>query len=201
MGGCKKGLLSGVFSVTAVLGAGCVLFVLMTACFTAVAANPRGDVLPARKSGLWEVTVQAHVPLGAQGVRQRALTVTQCTSPEAEPVMLLSVLPVHEQCTNVQVLSRIEGGIKRHDIRLSCKVHEQTVVSEMWLRGDLQSVYAGAYRVEGQGSVSGGLQPVNFQGRWIGKCKSGQRPGDLQLPNGATVNVLDDVRRAEGHSH
>ena len=43
--------------------------------------------------------------------------------------------------------------------------------------------------------------PVSFQGRWLGSCAPGQKPGDMVLPNGITVNVVDAAARASKHAH
>ena len=43
-----------------------------------------------------------------------------------------------------------------------------------------------------------------IEGRWLGTCSAGQRAGDMVLPNGITVNVVDDKKRAEstpGYAH
>lgn len=165
-----------------------------------VAADPRA-ALPARKAGLWEVTVQPHAPNGMGGMRQPPQTVRQCTSAKAERVMLLAILPGQENCGKFQVAKRAGQGGSGHDIAAACKVHDQRVLANVQLRGDLRSVYSGTYRVEYPGAPMGSSGPVDFQGRWLGACAAGQRPGDMVLPNGIKVNVVDDVGRAETHAH
>lgn len=163
------------------------------------AVDPRA-ALPARKAGLWEVTVQPHAPAGMGGMRQPPQTVRQCTSARAERVMLLAILPGQENCGKFQVAKRAgQGG--GYDIAAACKVHDQRVLANVQLRGDLRSVYSGTYRVEFPGAPAGSSGPVDFQGRWLGACAAGQRPGDMVLPNGIKVNVVDDVGRAETHAH
>lgn len=162
----------------------------------AASGDPRAD-LPARKAGLWEVTVQAHASGGA--MRQPAQTVRQCTDVPAERVMLLSIVPGQEQCRRFTVTRIAESG--GYDITGICSVHDQRVVVSAQLRGDLQSVYSGSYRVEHAAAVPMGNGPVDFQGRWLGQCGPGQRPGDMVLPNGIKVNVVDDIGRAEAHAH
>ena len=161
-------------------------------------ADPRAS-LPVRKAGLWEVTVQAHAPQGMGGMRQPPQTVQQCTNVKAERVMLLSILPGQENCSQFKVAKRKgQGG---YDIAGACRVHDQRVVMNVQLRGDLQSIYSGTYRVEYPGAPMGNTGSVDFQGRWLGSCKPGQRPGDMTLPNGIKVNVVDDIGRAEKHAH
>lgn len=162
--------------------------------------DPRAS-LPVRKPGLWEVTVQAHAPRGMGGVKQAPVTVQQCTDVKAERVMLLAVLPTQENCLASKVAKLAGKAGSGYDIAVTCKVHDQPVLARMRLTGDLQSVYAGTYRVEHPGKETLNVGPVDFQGRWLGGCKPGQRPGDLRLPNGITVNPVDDAARAEQHRH
>lgn len=164
-------------------------------------ASGKEDVrssLPARKAGLWEVTVRAHAARGMGGMRQPPQTVQQCTSAQAEPVMLLSIVPGQENCSRFKVAKRVGQDT---DIDGVCSVHGQRVVVSAQLRGDLQSIYSGTYRVEYPGTPTANTGPVDFQGRWLGSCRPGQRPGDMVLPNGVKVNVVDDVGRAERHAH
>ncbi len=145
--------------------------------------------LPARKNGLWEVTVRSDTPGPRTGQ-----TVQQCTSAEAERVMLMAIVPGQENCSEVRA-SRRPGGAG-YDIRTVCHVHGRRVETRMALTGDLQSAYEGRFTV----TSSQATPPMAFQGRWLGACQTGQRPGDMVLPNGVTVNVVDDKQRAEAHS-
>jgi hypothetical protein len=37
---------------------------------------------------------------------------------------------------------------------------------------------------------------TTIRARWTGPCKDGQRPGDVTLPNGLTINVFDAEKAA-----
>lgn len=159
----------------------------------------KSSVLPARKSGLWEVTLRSgETLLRRQGVgKARAQTVQQCTSAETEAVMLLSILPGQENCRDLKAPRRIKGG--GYDIRTVCYVHDNRVEAQMMLVGDLQSSYSGTFEVKFAQTPMDNTGRTAFEGRWLGPCNSGQRAGDMVLPNGVTVNVVDDTKRAEGH--
>lgn len=157
--------------------------------------------LPARKSGLWEVTVRSDdlvLKSAGQGP-QRPLTVRQCTSPEAEPVMLTSIMPGQDDCHGLKVARRTKGA--GYDITTACYVHENRLNARMELLGDLQSAYNGTYNVTYPQTPFNNTGRMVFEGRWLGPCSAGQRPGDMVLPNGVTVNVVDDRKRAESHDH
>lgn len=165
--------------------------------------SARKDALPARKAGLWEVVVRGDTP----GPR-RGQTVQQCTDAAAEAYMLMSIVPGQEDCHETRVRRRPGKAGGRYDISTVCYVHDNRVQTRMELAGDLQSAYEGRFAVEHSQAGTPNQGPMAFEGRWLGACKPGQRPGDMVLPNGVTVNVVDDVRRAqaggrahEGHGH
>ena len=157
--------------------------------------------LPARKSGLWEVTLRSDdLVLKRPGqAAPRPQTVQQCTSAEAESTMLLSILPGQEDCHEVKAQRRAKSAGEGYDITTLCYVHGNRVDAQMELRGDLQAAYSGTYDVKYAQTPMHNTGRRLFEGRWLGACKPGQRPGDMVLPNGITVNVLDDNKRAEAH--
>lgn len=164
--------------------------------------GPSGSAsnLPARKAGLWEVTLAAHASQGPGSAMQPEVTVQQCTNAAAEPVMLLALLPAQESCTETRVARRSgQGG--GHDIRTECSSDGRPVRGRVSLWGDLQNIYGGDYSVSFPQTPQNNVGPVAFQGRWLGSCRAGQRPGDMILPNGITVNVVDDAARIRAHAH
>jgi hypothetical protein len=170
---------------------------------------PKTSPLPARKGGLWEVTVRSDdLVLKRKGqATPRPQTVRQCTSAEAEPVMLTSLMPGQADCHSLKVRRRGKGG--GYDITSTCYVHDNRLDAQMELRGDLQSAYSGSFSVTYPRTPMNNTGRMLFEGRWLGACQPGQRPGDMVLPNGVTVNVVDDYKRAvhnhsnghEGHKH
>lgn len=154
--------------------------------------------LPARKAGLWEVTVRSDdLVLKRQGQGlQRAQTLQQCTSAEAEPVMLMAIVPGQEVCRKVEVSPRGKKAGGGYDIQTVCHVHDNRVDTRMQLVGDLESAYSGSFDVRYQAIPLQNSGRMVFKGRWLGACQLGQRAGDMVLPNGVTVNVVDDQRRA-----
>lgn len=167
------------------------------------AQTAQAKSLPARRSGLWEITLHSdEVTLRRAGqASPRPVTVQQCTSAQTEPVMLLSLLPGQESCGNTRV-RRVQGSDGAgFDISNTCKVHGVRNDAQVTLRGDLQSHYSGTFQVRFASAAIKNTGTKSFEGRWLGACKEGQRPGDMVLPNGVTVNVVDDRRRAEAHGH
>lgn len=163
---------------------------ILAVCTGSLLAQTRS--LPARKPGLWEVTVRS---AGEAVVRQQK--VLQCTTEETEGIMLLAVVPGQEHCHEAKTKRTGQG----HEVRTVCYVHDNRVDATVELSGDLQAAYRGAFEVKYSKPVR--FQPgrTEFEGRWLGACKAGQRAGDMVLPNGTTVNVVDDRKRAESQGH
>ena len=167
---------------------------------TAKSAAARKSPLPARKSGLWEVMLRSDTPGPRMGQ-----TVRMCTNAESEPVMLMAIVPGQEDCHEIKATRRAKGT--GYDIRTVCYVHDNRVETRMELTGDLLSAYEGRFAAKFSQPTARPSVPTVFEGRWLGACQPGQRPGDMVLPNGVTVNVVDDKKRAEeahgheGHDH
>ncbi|PJI96654.1 hypothetical protein CLU85_1408 [Acidovorax sp. 69] len=155
--------------------------------------------VPTRKAGLWEVSIRAEGEAEAL-----ALKVLQCTDRASDALTLMSIAPGQENCRK-PVVERLKT--KGYRIRTACVVHEQRVNTVMDLRGDVTSRYEGRLETRYPTMASQTPSPKLFEGRWLGECRAGMRPGDMLLPNGVTVNVVDDRRRAEinqdhkGHKH
>ncbi|RYF07364.1 MAG: DUF3617 family protein [Comamonadaceae bacterium] len=148
--------------------------------------------LPERRAGLWEVTVRNKVDAVT-----REQKVLQCTSKDTEGTMLLAVVPGQEHCHDIKV-KRTGAG---HELRTVCYVHDNRVDATVQLSGNLQTSYRGAFEVKYSLPVRFNPGRTEFEGRWLGSCKPGQRAGDMELPNGATVNVVADRKRAESSGH
>jgi hypothetical protein len=155
-------------------------------------AQAQAPQLPARKPGLWEVTVRG---AGNPGAREQK--VWQCTDRQAEPIMLLAVVPGQEHCHEARVKKIAQG----HEVRTTCYVHDNRVDATVQLSGDLRAAYRGTFEVQYSKAVRFNPGRTEFEGRWLGACKAGQQAGDMVLPNGATVNVVDDRKRADSQGH
>ena len=116
--------------------------------------------------------------------------------------MSLAIMTGQERCHNVRVKNNERGS----EVRTVCYVHDNRVDATVQLSGDLQTAYLGVFEVTYSKPVRFVPGRTEFEGRCLGECGAAQRPGDMVLPNGATVNVVEDRKRAEsqghaGHSH
>jgi hypothetical protein len=159
----------------------------------------REGALPVRKDGLWEVTMRSDdLILRQQGqAKYRPVTVQMCTRREAEPIMLLAMVPAQENCQKLDVVRRGKTAGAVFDIRSTCQVHDAKAEMQMELQGDFQARYSGSFSVTFPQMPMQNTGRMVFEGRWLGECVAGQRTGDIRLPNGITVNAIDDRQRTE----
>ena len=70
-----------------------------------------------------------------------------------------------------------------------------------WSHGDFNSAYTvevtshARWRAADPGVAPGGETHMKIAAQWIGACAAGQRPGDVVMSNGMTMNVLDLQKR------
>ncbi len=154
------------------------------------AAGAYADALPVRKPGLWEVTLRS----GTQSV-MRQQQVQQCTDRATDQVSLMSIVPGQEHCHQ----TRVKKTRKGLEVNTTCWVHDNRVEAQIRLLGDFQKAYEGQFEVKYSKPVRFNPGLTHFTARWLGECKPGQRPADMVLPNGVTVNVVDDLKTHQGH--
>ena len=141
--------------------------------------------LPRRKSGLWEIATanQQGQPFAAQMcVDQRTDDLTR------------QLAGVGVTCSKQNV--RRESAT-RYVIDSVCQFGESTATSRAVFTGSFESKYdvdITAKYVPPMMGISEGRSTINA--RWISACKPGQRPGDIILPNGMTMNVLQPQGQA-----
>jgi hypothetical protein len=156
--------------------------------------DARAEDYPPRKPGLWEVRItpdamSGRPPMGA---------VQQCVDANTDRLMReMGGGAVGRDCSKQDV--RHEAG--RLVIDSVCKMqmagNPTTATTHAVITGSFDS----SYRMESKSSYSppfmgrseGG---VTMDAKWLGPCKADQKPGDMVMPGGVKVNVLDAASAA-----
>jgi uncharacterized protein DUF3617 len=136
-------------------------FVLAVVCATPAAALD----LPARKAGLWEIKMtleDAKVPGPAM---------QQCVDAATDKLLHEKFSVGQESCSKHEV-SR-SGG---------------TIVIDSEFEGDFDSAYTVKVSTTREG---GAKHNMTMQAKWLGPCKADQKPGDVEMPGGVRINILD----------
>jgi hypothetical protein len=159
------------------LGAACCLALICTAPAFA------GD-LPARKAGLWQVdtTVSAG----------HTVSMKQCIDAQTDQAMQARFASLPQQNCSKHDVQNSAGKITIDSV---CTIAGRTTSGHVVITGSFDSAYTMVMTSE----VTGIPTPrnVTMSAKWLGPCAAGQKPGDMVLPNGRTVNVMD-IQRALG---
>jgi hypothetical protein len=144
--------------------------------------------LPPRKSGLWELTMTF-----AAG-RLPPHVMKQCVDPESDRLMNQNFGAANGQACSRQDVAKSGGTIVIDSV---CKFGETTTVSHAVVSGSFDSAYTVdvTSKREGgpplPGAKPGAETHTRIAAKWLGPCEPGQRPGDVTMANGMTMNVLD----------
>jgi hypothetical protein len=140
---------------------------------------------PARKAGLWEMKV------GDGGNATTGQTIQQCidaSSDQAMRDMAQGMGAGKDACSKQDM--RKEGGTTIIDS--VCKVGTSMASTHAVVTGDLSTGYrmdsTSTYKPPFMGKTEG---KAVMDAKWVGPCKSDQKPGDMIMSNGMKMNVLE----------
>ena len=144
--------------------------------------------LPTRKAGLWEIKMEFQGRSNLPGQ-----TMKQCTDATSDKLMTANFGGAAEHCQK-QDISRNGNAIVIDSV---CAFGGATSTSHAVVNGNFNSAYTvevTSTRKGGRpipGVAPGGETHMKIAASWIGACAAGQRPGDVIMSNGMTMNVLD----------
>jgi hypothetical protein len=155
-------------------GAACCLAMIGTA--QAFASD-----LPTRKAGLWQIDTVV--------TSGHTVSMKQCIDAKTDQVM------------QSRFASLPQRSCSKHDVQKSadtitidsvCTIAGRTTTSHNVITGSFDSAYTMVLTSEVKGIPT--PRHVTMSAKWLGPCAAGQKPGDMVLPNGKTVNIIDMER-------
>ena len=158
------------------------LLILSIACSAALAQDS-----PRRKSGLWEVSMSsAQMP--------QAMVTRQCVDEKTDDFGKGGPRG-KEKCSKQSV--RREGG--NVIVESVCQIEGSTATSRGVFSGDFASSYKGELHTKFAPPLHGNAESkMSFQGRHLGPCPAGQKPGQAtmqNMPGGAGGMDAEQARR------
>ena len=144
----------------------------------ATAAASAGD-FPARKPGLWEVTIA-----GPHPVKLR-----QCSDAASDQAMAQAGIGLSADCSKRDVQQTGAGIV----IDSVCRSAGKTTTSHIVITGSLDSKYTMVMSSQAQGKPA--AAPMTINGEWLGACQADQKPGEMIMPDGTKVNLLRSAGR------
>ncbi len=141
--------------------------------------------MPKRKPGLWEVQTA--------GMGGQPQVMKLCLDADTDQAMYKMGTKMRGQmCSKLDI--SMQGAVLVSDA--ACKVDtpngavNMTSHSETTFQGDTAYQTTGHIKYE-PAMMGRSESSLSSSGHWVGACAAGQKPGDMVMPNGATMNIKD----------
>jgi hypothetical protein len=144
--------------------------------------------LPARKAGLWEITMTF------DGRNMPPQVSQHCVDAETDKLMNSIGGSMRQDMCAKQEVSRVGNTIVVDSV---CKIGATTTTSRGVITGDFNSAYTikSTSKREGGPALPGmpkdGSTSMTIDAKWTGACKADQKPGDMIMADGRKVNIRD----------
>jgi hypothetical protein len=161
--------------------------ILVVAC-ASVAAPAFALDMPARKPGLWQLTMTFEQP------KLPSHVVEQCTDAATDKLLNGNFGGSVQQNCQKQEAHRAGATLVVDSV---CSFGGATSTTHAVVNGNFNSAYTVKVvtRREGGRPMPGvgqhGEMHMAVAAKWLGPCAKGQRPGDMIMGNGMKMNVLD----------
>ena len=146
-----------------------------SALFILSAASTSGTEFPARKAGLWEISIAGDHPI----------TVRQCSDAASDEALEQASFGGGGECAKRD----LEKSGSTITVISVCTSSRKTTILRMVITGSLESNYAMTISRQRPG---GSARPsMTLSAKWLGPCAAGQKPGDVIMPGGTKINILN----------
>ena len=147
------------------------------------AASANAEDLPVRKAGLWEMK------LVRVGSALPEMTMQHCTDETTDKDMNNMVSPISKQICSKQDVQKTATGYISDSV---CSLGGGSLTSHSEIVGDFSSAYSvTTVSHADKGPANLRDSTTKIEAKWLGDCKSGQKPGDIVMPGGFKLNVKD----------
>lgn len=146
--------------------------------------------MPARKAGLWEMKVVR------TGSPIPEMTMQHCTDAATDKEMGATFGPQTKDICSKQDIQKTSTGYVSDSV---CAVAGMTITSHAEITGDFNSAYTvkSTSHSERGPAAAPRDSTTTVEAKWLGACKSDQKPGDIVMPGGRTMNVKE-LERMKG---
>jgi hypothetical protein len=140
--------------------------------------------LPTRKAGLWELRMMR------AGSPTPDMTMQHCTDEATDKLMTSSLSPMAKQNCAKNETEKTATGYTTESV---CSFGGATMTSHSEVTGDFNSAYAVKVTSHSDNAPAGMPKDnsMTLEAKWLGACKPDQRPGDVVMPGGFKMNIVD----------
>jgi hypothetical protein len=140
--------------------------------------------LPSRKAGLWELRTTQQDSQAPADVMQ------QCVDASTDKLMS-DKFAASPACSKPEV--RKSGAA--YVTESSCKMGAAATTTRATYTGDFDAAFTINIAMTQDGGSArpdpGRTRTMTVQAKWLGPCKAGQKPGDVETADGRKMNILD----------
>jgi hypothetical protein len=139
--------------------------------------------LPTRKAGLWEMKMVR------TGSSMPDMTMQHCTDATTDKQMSTSFSPGKDTCSKQDIQKTATGYVSD----TVCGVAGITITSHAEITGDFNSAYTVKSTSHSERGAIGTPRDstTTIEAKWLGACKPDQKPGDIVMPGGMKMNIMD----------
>lgn len=158
--------------------------VILVAGGTALAASFDA---PKRKSGLWEIKVSS-------GQAKNVHSMQQCIDEKTDDLMKRDMGEIQKpQCSKNEM--RKEGD--KIVVDSVCKMQNSTATTHAVFTGRFDTAYRADIKSSYEPPMAGMKDSSSvIEGKWLGPCSPGQKPGDVVIPGMPNINIDEMKKRA-----
>jgi Protein of unknown function (DUF3617) len=139
-----------------------------------------------RKPGLWEVRTTI------ENSSAPARVVKQCIDAATDGLSQSIAGPFSPAVCPERKVQRSADAIT---VDSTCSIAGKPASAHAVVTGSFDSAYTMKVVAEGD-LLPGGKMTMTMEGKWLGACTANQRPGDIIMGNGVTINIPDMQKRA-----
>ena len=139
--------------------------------------------MPKRKAGLWEINMHME---GAPSMGPMQQCIDQNTDN-----MMQQQAKSKADCS-VMDIKPSGNAVTIHSV---CKMEGSTATTDGVFDGAFDSSYKGTMKTRFNPPMHGMSESnMTQEARWLGPCKTGQKPGDVIMPNMGGININDMMK-------
>jgi hypothetical protein len=152
---------------------GAALFLLVASAVSISAAE-----LPARKAGLWDIKTTASAG--------RSVQIQQCVDAKTDQAMQAHVGSMPQRDCSKRDVQKSGATTTIDSV---CTVAGKTLTAHVVITGNFDSDYTMV--ITSQSDAQPAQRTTTMSAKWLGPCAADQKPGDMIMPNGMKMNLLD----------
>lgn len=141
--------------------------------------------LPPRKAGLWELQTTL------DDLRAPPRVMQQCIDAATDKLMSDNFDSGQDICARNEIRKSGSAIVAES----SCKTGDVATTTRATYDGNFDSAYTVKVSMIQEGGAAGpprgGTTNMTIEAKWMGPCKAGQKPGDIEMPGGTKMNVLE----------